>query len=194
MKITFLILLLLIILLVLPIALKITLKFDAIGNRGFFEIKLWVFKLKFYRFKFKNGRLVLKNRKETKEINIEINMENVDFANELQKQLFQRIYLKYLKMFFTIGSTKNACNVALLAGALNTILAVLKTYIKTKKPTSEIEYFVYPQYNQSNGVITLRTIFSISITNILIAVLKTKSIINKRKEKKNETRRIQTSC
>ena len=98
MKVLFIILLVIIIILIVPIQLKIHFKYDVLRNRGFFELKLWIFNLKFYRFKFKNGQILLKNRKETKQIDIEINMENVDFVNKLQKQHFRRLYLKYFEI------------------------------------------------------------------------------------------------
>ena len=193
MKVLFIILLVIIIILIVPIQLKIHFKYDVLRNRGFFELKLWIFNLKFYRFKFKNGQILLKNRKETKQIDIEINMENVDYVNELQKQLFRRLYLKYFKVFLTIGSDKNASGVAMLGGVANTLLAVLKAYVKTHKPTSDFAYRVYPQFDQSNGVVTLRTSFSISITNILISLIRAKIILNKKKEQKNERKRVQAS-
>ena len=190
MKVFFIVLLVLIVILIIPINLRLHLKFDVLKNRGFVELRLWFFNLKFYRFKFKNMQIMLKNRKETKQVDIELNMENVDFVNELQKQLFKRMYLKDFKAFLTIGSNENACNVAFLCGGLNTLLAVFKSFVKTHKPTSVMEYKVYPQFNQSNGVITIKTAFSVSITNIIISLIKAKIIVGKKAKLKNRKRSI----
>lgn len=193
MKVVFIILSLIIILLILPIRLKLFIKYNLIKNKGLIQCKLWGISVLFYRFKFDKAKLIIKNRKGTKSINIDINNDTIDFANELQKQFFKRFYLKWINMKVTIGKSNDAFLVAICSGFMQMLMGGFISFIKTKKPTSKLMFTVYPMYHKNSIAFSFDTKFSISITNLILCFFNAKIINNKKKRRKQNGKKLQTS-
>lgn len=193
MKVAFIILSILILILILPIRFKIFIKYNLIKNRGLLQVKLWGISILFYRFKFNKTKIIVRNRKGTKSINIDINNETIDFANELQKQFFKRFYLKEISMKATIGKSDDAFFVAICSGGLQMLMGILITIIKTEKPTSNLMFTVYPVYHKNCGAFSFNTKFSISITNLILSFISAKFITNKKRRRKENGKKLQTS-
>lgn len=193
MKVIFIIFSVFILLLILPIRLKLFAKYNLLKNRGLLQVKLWGFRILFYRFKLNKNKIILKNKKETKSIDIDINNETIDFANELQKQFFKRFYLKQMTLKVTIGKDDNSFLVAICSGGIQMLMGAIIAFIKTEKPTSNLSFTVYPMYHKNSIAFSFNTRFSISITNLILCFFSAKYITNKKKRRKENGKKLQTS-
>lgn len=193
MFIVFFILLAVIIVLIIPIKLKTHLNYDFTENSGLVQIKFYKINVLFYRIKYDNKKLILKNKNETRTIDIEINPENVDFANELQKQIFKRVFLKELNVYIKYGIKNNSMMVALISGIIRIIQSVISNFVAMNKPTAQLKMNVEPIYVENSKVFSIETTFSISITNILISFVQTKYKIKSKELKKSYGKEIHAS-
>lgn len=189
MYIAFFILLGIIFLLVIPLKFNVKFNFNLLKNRGNIKLKLFSIKLLYYKLKYDNKKIKLTNFKTTKEVDLEINKQNIDLANEIQSQLIKRLYLKNLKFYFNLGVEDNPFACALLGSGMEMILSIASSIIKFHKPTADINYKISTYYNKSIGIIDVECTSSISITNLLISLFRAKSIINKKENIKNDKER-----
>ena len=109
MIIAFFILLVLVLLLIIPVKFKISFDYNIFKNRGFLKIKLFNFKMFYYKLKLNKNKIVLSNFKTTKELNLEINKKNIDYAKELQNEILKRLYLKELIVYFNFDCQLLPC-------------------------------------------------------------------------------------
>lgn len=175
--------------LILPLKFKVNLNVNVLQNRGLIKLKIFMFKIFNYKLKYKNKKIILSNIKTTKEINLEINKKNIDFANELQRQLLKRLYLKKLKIFLNVGVKENPFAGAILGSGFDILLSIMSSIIKFHKPTANVNYKICTYYKKNIGIINIEFAISISITNLIVSLLKAKSIINKKEHLKNERKR-----
>ncbi|MBQ8749035.1 MAG: hypothetical protein IJZ29_01000 [Clostridia bacterium] len=147
----------------------------------------------YYKLKYRNKKIVLNNFKTSKEINLEINKENIDFVNELQKQIRKRLYLKDLKIYLNLGVKDNPFASALLSGGCETFLSIISSLIKFQKPTAKIYYNVTTYYTKDMGIVNIDFDIALSITNLLLSLMVTKKIINKKEQLKNDRRKAKAS-
>jgi len=193
MEIAFYIVATLILILVIPISFNVKITYNISKNRGLAQVRLWGMSLFFYRIKITSKKIILKNRKETKTIDFDINAPNVDLINEIQQQLFSRFFLKELTLYINWGNQKDASTVALAVSSLQIALNSLFTYIQSQKPTAELMLYIKPKYTTNNKFISFKTRFSISLTNIVQSILKAKIKIAKKETLKNNGKKLQTS-
>lgn len=193
MEIAFYIVATLILILVIPISFNVKITYNISKNRGLAQVRLWGMSLFFYRIKITSKKIILKNRKETKTIDFDINAPNVDLINEIQQQLFSRFFLKELTLYINWGNQKDASTVALAVSSLQIALNSLFTYIQSQKPTAELMLYIKPEYTTNNKFISFKTRFSISLTNIVQSILKAKIKIAKKETLKNNGKKLQTS-
>jgi len=193
MTIAFFILLIIIFLLILPVKFKVKFNYNVFKNRGHLKIKVFNFKLLYYKIKYKDKKIILSNFKTTKEISLDINIENIDFVNELQKQIKKRLYLKEIKCYFNFGIADNSFITAMVCAGGDIALSIISSMIKFQKPTSNINYRISNFYTKDICDFSLETQLSISITNLLLSLLKTKKVINKKEQLKENGRKAKAS-
>ena len=184
MIIAFFILLVLVLLLIIPVKFKISFDYNIFKNRGFLKIKLFNFKMFYYKLKLNKNKIVLSNFKTTKELNLEINKKNIDYAKELQNEILKRLYLKELIVYFNFGLKDKPFPSAIICSGIETVLSVVSSLIKFQKPTAIINYKVSPYYSKDIFNTDFNLIISISITNLIISLLKAKRHINKKERYK----------
>lgn len=185
MKVVVIILLIIILLLILPIKVKVHFYYNIAKNRGLILISLWNINVLFYRIKVKGLKIIIKNKKQTKSLDIDINTPNLDFANELQKQILKTIYLSNITLFSTFGYKDNACTTALVAGFLKTVFAIIQGVVKNQKNECEVECNSFVQFDKDKIVLTLKSVFYITLFDVLYSLAKAKVIINRKRRIKN---------
>ena len=120
-------------------------------------------------------------------------MQQIEVANELQKQFFKRFYLKQMTLKATIGKDDNSFLVAICSGGIQMLMGAIIAFIKTEKPTSNLSFTVYPMYHKNSIAFSFNTRFSISITNLILCFFSAKYITNKKKRRKENGKKLQTS-
>lgn len=188
MYVAFFILLGIFLILILPLKFNVDLNLNALKNRGFIKLKLFSIKFLYYKLKYKEKKIILSNVKTTKEINLEINKQNIDFMNELQTQLVKRLYLKNLKVYLNVGVKENPFASAMLGAGFEILLSILSSVVKFHKPTADVNYKICTYYEKNIGILNIDFAISISITNLIISLIKAKSIIKKKEQLKNESK------
>lgn len=189
MYVAFFILLALLLVLVLPLKFNVYLNLNVLKNRGYIKLKLFSIKFLYFKLKYKNKKIILNNIKTTKEINLDINKQNIDFMNELQAQLVKRLYLKNLKLYLNVGVKENPFANAMLGASLEVLLSIVSSIIKFHKPTADVNYKICTYYEKNIGIINIDFAISISITNLIISLLRSKLIIKRKEQIKNESKR-----
>lgn len=180
MNIVFFIVLGILIIIAIPLKLKINFNFNFLENRGAISIKLFSFSIIGYHIKYENKKIILRNCKTTKQLDLDINKENINFANELQKQITKRLYLQNFVTYINFGIKDNPFAGAVIGSCIETALSIISSIIKFNKPTAQINYKTNTYYKKNMGSIGIDVSLSMSITNLALALLRTKININKK--------------
>ena len=187
MYVVFLIFLSLLLIITFPLYLGLDFRFNINAKQGHIIIKFFKITIINYMIKLKNRKIILYNKKEVKKLDFEINKENINFANLLQKELFKRIFLDKIIIKIDFGINNNPFLVALIYGTVNTFLNIFFGIISYQKPTSKLNYDLNTYNDKNLGILNLNIYLSISLLNMFFAYVKAKKNLNNKKKKESLT-------
>lgn len=192
MYVAFFILLIITLILTLPIYVKMYFHFCITENSGYIIIKLFNLKIINYKIIFKNKKILLYNKNNIKKIDFDLNKEHINFVNELQKELFKRIFLDKLKICVDIGIKNNPFVVSMITGLFKGVLNILYGYISFQKPTSLLQYKFNTYYETNVGIVNVEIFVGISLLNTIFSLIKSKLNCYKKKLKEVKKNEIQS--
>ena len=186
MKELIIVLLVILVILFFPLFFKLHFFYNIDKNRGGIQLSLFGFTIIFFRLKLKGLKLVIKNKKQTKEKDIDLKNQDIDFVSCLQEQIIKRIYLKNVVLLSSFGRKENAFLTAMVGGGLQMLFANLKIFICSKKEEVKASLISCVDYEKDKFCLTMKvqvliTVFDV-ILSIIIAQIKT---IQKRRVKRN---------
>lgn len=170
----------------LPLSFKIHLFYNIEKNRGLILLSIFNIKVLFYKFKFDRLSILLKNKKETKEIKIDLQNQDIDFVEIFQFVLLKQIYLNSVSIYSIFGRKEDAFISAMVAGAISVIFANLKIFILSKKQEAVCNLESLPCYQKDKFSFSLKINFLIIIFDVILSfiIAQIKSI-QKRRMKEN---------
>lgn len=159
-----------VVVLIFPIILEIRVSYNPIFNRG--VVSLYFFKINFTYFFVSvcNGGLMIENEKTKKKIDIKFSDQKFEVVEELWRQMIDKVKLKKLLMFYSIGFG-NAFDNAMLCGAINQIIIQIFLFVKSKKPTANLGLFDNVSYNTSTFEIAVRAQISLTFCDLVYSFL-----------------------
>lgn len=174
----FLIPLFFILLIILPFYFKVKVCLNMQKQNGAISIHLFKIRLLLIRFKLQNQNIVIRKKKRKQEMEFQLSEKQVRFLQQFMVQIKDKIRIKYLHSFSKIG-VSDALQTALINGAINSLISVAFAYIKNNKPHVSIYVCSFPAFNRNVFVITAESKLSITILDIIYAVIMSLIIIKR---------------
>lgn len=170
---------------------NINLEYNILDNIGKISIKLFNFIPIFVANISFAGLCIncaIKNKKVVN-IKIDLNDKNLQFINELQKQLLKKIFVIKFFVGFNL-SIENAQNCVLFGSFLNILINNFISNIKSSKPSAKVKNISNIGFLENKFIINVQTNFVIKLVDIFPAFLK--AIISRRKYEKREIESAET--
>lgn len=159
----------------LPIKLKFKAQFNILKNKG--KIKFYFFKINFLSFNFKfKPKYILLSTKKGKNILVPIEFSKqagLEMA-DLTYLLFDKTTIYSLKIFLNVGKEDDPFFSALMFGFLQTVSSIVLSILKTKKLDVVMSNKINSVYTKNSGVIDLSASISISLVDLLWAIIEYK--------------------
>lgn len=175
------IIVLFLILFIVPIFAKLYFSFNVLDNLGAISLYIFFIKIIAYKIKYESGQIVVFTSKHEKDIEIQVSNKQLRFLKQLSVQLKQKIILKKVIIYSRIG-LNDAANSAILTGVFNSIVSCFVGYVKNIKKSAKFYVLNNPNYNGYNFTFSSTISCSITIFDVIYALIMAFVII-KRSEK-----------
>ncbi len=171
-----------VILICFPIAIEIRISLNPLHNRCVFAVFVFGKKVFYYVVSFHGTYIKLENESETKSQKIEFESEKFEFVDNFAKNVFDRIGVKKVGVFYNIG-VDDAMSGAIVCGVINQILSQVFLKVKSKKPTAYVSVFNNVSYNQTVCEFAVTAKMAISLFDVfysfVLSFVKTKLAHNR---------------
>lgn len=174
-----------------PISLNIELYFDILRLRGEIKLKVaffYVLKTKVY---VKNGYIIIETKKHTHKEKLSIQNPNIQFASHLMKSLYFRQQLIHLKIHSNLGFSNDAFITAIMASFNDILLKCLLAKIKNNKKSAHIFIQTLPNYNEDKLYYFFESTITMSLFDIIFALVNAKISQRRDYAKKRNRKRKQ---
>lgn len=151
-----------------PLYFRLYFTFDPYKKSGLVVIKLWFIKLEYFTFQLKHSGIIIRTKKERKQIEYQFTDPKIKFYEDFTMKLRQKTMIKQLNIYSKIG-TDDAFEAAILSGFFNIFYKVLTTYIKNFKPSSKIFLSSHTLFNEKVFVVSFYSKISISIFDVIVS-------------------------
>ncbi|MDD4815837.1 MAG: hypothetical protein PHQ62_01685 [Clostridia bacterium] len=131
-------------------------------------IKLWFIKLEYFTFQLKHSGIIVRTKKERKQIEYQFTDPKLKFYEDFTLKLRQKTMLKQLTIFSKIG-TNDAFESAILSSFFDIFFHILSAYIKNIKPSSKIKINTSTVFNENVFLVYFFSKFSISIFDVFVS-------------------------
>lgn len=171
------------ILLILPILFEVRLSYNIYKNMGTLSLKLWFIRIKLLTFKIKGKNLIIRTKKNAKQIEISLAGPEIKLLEQFSVQIKDKIKVKKLEFHSKIG-TGDAFQSAMLSAGISIIVSMVWGYIKNQKDTAQIGIVNHTEYKEKVFQISLLGRISISIFDTLYSFIMASIIVKKSDSKK----------
>lgn len=154
------------IILIFPMFLKLYFHFSPLKNSGLVIIKIWFIKISHYSFQLKSNSIIIRSKKERKQIEYQFSDPKLKFYEYFYMQLREKTKLKYLDIYSEIG-TSDAFHSALLSSLLNIFYKIFGSYIKNVKFSTSVIINTKTIFNKPTFLISIFSKASITLFDIL---------------------------
>jgi len=157
------------IILVFPMFFKLYFSYSPLKNSGLIVIRLWVFNISYFSFQLKANSIILRSKKERKQIEYKFDDPLLKFYDYFYAQIKQKIKIKYLDIYSEIG-TGDAYSSAILSSAMSIFYKIFCSYIKNVKYSTNIITNTKTTFNEKVLLFSIYGNFSISFFDIVFGM------------------------
>lgn len=175
--IVFFVLILLLMVLIFPIKSRCMAHFNLLEKKGFYSIKIFVFKILCGMVYIKNGKLFADNVS-----NALFDSYSSPFMKKFIAELMAKMDVKKMEVFFTGGFKENSFSSAILCGGLSSAVHTFYSYLSQKYEGVKLYEDIKPTFGKDNLELTFDIVISISLFQIIMAVFA--AAIKNRKERR----------
>ncbi len=171
------------ILLLLPFIFEVRISYNVYKNYGTLALKLWFIKIVLITFKIKGKTIVIRTKKDAKQIEISLIGPEIKLLEQFSVQIKDKIKVKKLEFHSHIG-TGDAFQSAMLSAGISIAISMFLGYIKNFKDTAQIDIVNHTNYKEKVFQISLLGRISISIFDTLYSFIMASIIVKKSDSKK----------
>ena len=171
------------ILLLLPFIFEVRISYNVYKNYGTLALKLWFIKIVLITFKIKGKTIVIRTKKDAKQIEISLIGPEIKLLEQFSVQIKDKIKVKKLEFHSHIG-TGDAFQSAMLSAGISIAISMFLGYIKNFKDTAQIDIVNHANYKEKVFQISLLGRISISIFDTLYSFIMASIIVKKSDSKK----------
>ena len=171
------------IILLLPFIFEVRISYNVYKNYGTLALKLWFIKIVLITFKIKGKTIVIRTKKDAKQIEISLIGPEIKLLEQFSVQIKDKIKVKKLEFHSHIG-TGDAFQSAMLSAGISIAISMFLGYIKNFKDTAQIDIVNHTNYKEKVFQISLLRRISISIFDTLYSFIMASIIVKKSDSKK----------
>lgn len=171
------------IILLLPFIFEVRISYNVYKNYGTLALKLWFIKIVLITFKIKGKTIVIRTKKDAKQIEISLIGPEIKLLEQFSVQIKDKIKVKKLEFHSHIG-TGDAFQSAMLSAGISIAISMFLGYIKNFKDTAQIDIVNHTNYKEKVFQISLLGRISISIFDTLYSFIMASIIVKKSDSKK----------
>lgn len=179
--IVFFIVTLLFLLLIFPFKIRFMTHFNFLKLKGFYSVKILNIKLLSGMIYRKNGEIKVENSADMFSGNM-----SKPFMKKLIGELFNKLDVKKVEIFFTGGFAENSFSSAIMCGSVTSFVQTLYSILSQKYLNVKLYEDIAPTFKKDSLELTLDIVLSLNIFNIITSIIKSNFANNKFKERKNE--------
>ena len=145
------------------------------------------YSLKIMRLKLLSGKIYTNELQEfmvENSVDLITSSYNKPFVKALTKELFEKIDVKKIEMYFTGGFIEDSSSSALMCGAITSFVQTAYSYLSMTYENVKLYEDVEPTFDDNNLEVTFDGVVAISFINIMISIVK--AAINKKHYKNKE--------
>lgn len=154
------------IILVFPMFLKLYFYYSPLKNSGLVIIKLWFIKISHYSFQLKTNSIIIRSKKERKQIEYQFSDPKLKFYEYFYMQMKRKTKLKCLDIYSEVG-TGNPFHSALLSALVNITYKILASYIKNIKFSSSVIVNTKTNFKEPAFLVSIFCKASITLFDII---------------------------
>ncbi len=171
------------IILLLPFIFEVRISYNVYKNYGTLALKLWFIKIVLITFKIKGKTIVIRTKKDAKQIEISLIGPEIKLLEQFSVQIKDKIKVKKLEFHSHMG-TGDAFQSAMLSAGISIAISMFLGYIKNFKDTAQIDIVNHTNYKEKVFQISLLGRISISIFDTLYSFIMASIIVKKSDSKK----------
>lgn len=172
----------LILLLLMPVIAQARVTFNLQTKTGVICIFVYGIKIVYWIYEIKGKTILIKNQDETKEVELNLEDDDLLLFEYFGAQIKDKLRLKELYVFYNLG-VGDAFESAMLGGFLNVAVLTFFTTLKSKKPTASLGIYDTISYNKNVFEVAAKTKISISLIDVAYSFLNSVILTWKTKSK-----------
>ena len=165
-----------------PVFVQAKATFNIQSRAGVLAIHIYGIQLVYYLYEIKGKTIVVKNQNDTKQVELDIDNNDLLFVQILIEQIKDKTRLKQLYVFYNLGAG-DAFLSAMLGGVFNIAVLTFFTTLKSKKPTASLGIYETISYNKTLFEVAIKSKMSISLVDVVYSLINSVILTWKTKSK-----------